>query len=192
MKRLLSILGVLGLTATGTTTVVACNKNEKAKSQYNLIDQKVIDAINKVLTSATDVKDVKKDQTYETFFNMDGSNEQNFLQKNFYTKLETELESLATAEIMAQVLAWSHQAASLVLLDNDHKQIKEFSSDNKAEKLEDLYLNGIKEKLTNGQNPDADWFRNNPRVTLAVKVAKESEGVKLSQDGYLTFTFAQN
>lgn len=61
MKRLLSILGVLGLIATGTTTVVACNKNEKGKSQYNLIDKKVIDAINKVLTSATDVKDFKKD-----------------------------------------------------------------------------------------------------------------------------------
>jgi hypothetical protein len=67
MKKMLSLLGAIGLVATSSATVVSCG--DPAETTYELLSGKV-EEIKTVLDAATDKDGVDQTITYGQLFNM--------------------------------------------------------------------------------------------------------------------------
>jgi hypothetical protein len=194
MKKILGMLGAIGLVATSSATVVSCGDPATDTTTYELLSGQA-EAMKNALgeLSHEDFKDVDKDNQYQQFFNMlpnsaDDGVHVDSLDKMFYTPMTALWASTENAtDINDELLSWSHDALTLVALQHQDvegvktdKVLKTFSSADKETTLEDLYLGAL---------ADND-ITEDGHETLAIKVSTNVGGVDLGQDFFLTFTFA--
>jgi hypothetical protein len=195
MKKILGMLGAIGLVATSSATVVSCGDPATDTTTYELLSGQA-DKMKDALSKIGDFAGVNKDNTYEEFFNMlpnsaDAGVHVDSLDKMFYEPMTAIWDSEENAtDINDELLNWSHDALTLVALQHqvdgqgestgEDTLLKTFSRDDKASTLEKLYLGALSEnKITEDGHE-----------TLAIKVATNVGGVDLGQDFFLTFTFA--
>jgi hypothetical protein len=197
MKKILGMLGAIGLVATSSATVVSCGDPATDTTTYELLSGQA-EAMKNALgeLSHKDFKGVDKDNQYQQFFNMlpnsaDDGVHVDSLDKMFYTPMTALWASTENAtDINDELLNWSHDALTLVALQHqvneegvktgEDKLLKTFSSDDKTSTLKDLYTGALAD---NGITEDG-------HETLAIKVAANYGGVDLGKDFFLTFTFA--
>ena len=191
MKKILGMLGAIGLVATSSATVVSCGGNsssEKDDTTYTLLSEQVDNIKNYIEEGFSDF-DVAKDLTFNDFFNYD--NQDSSINQEFVTPVKNTWRAAENADdINAELLNWSKDALTLVALQHqvneegvktgEDKLLKTFSSDDKTSTLEDLYTGALAD---NGITEDG-------HETLAIKVAANYGGVDLGKDFFLTFTFA--
>jgi hypothetical protein len=195
MKKILGMLGAIGLVATSSATVVSCGDPATDTTTYELLSgqaNKMKDALSEI----GDFPGVNKDNRYEEFFNMlpnsaDAAVHVDSLDKMFYEPMTAIWANEKNAtDINDELLNWSHDALTLVALQhqvNDQGEstgedtlLKTFSRDDKTSTLEELYLGALS---------DAN-VEENGHETLAIKVSANVGGVDLGKDFFLTFTFA--
>jgi hypothetical protein len=196
MKKILGMLGAIGLVATSSATVVSCGDPAKEEATtYELLSGQA-KAMQTALSEIEDFKGVNKDNQYQQFFNMlpnsaDDGVHVDSLDQMFYTPMTALWASEENAtDINDELLNWSHDALTLVALQHqvdkegqrtgEDKLLKTFSSADKETTLENLYLGALED---NDITEDG-------HETLAIKVSTNVGGVDLGQDFFLTFTFA--
>jgi hypothetical protein len=195
MKKMLSLLGAIGLVATSSATVVSCG--DPAETTYELLSGKV-EEIKTVLDAATDKDGVDQTITYGQLFNMNNLKvgDEGYistLDEMFYTPINNiwSTDEDNKADLSEELTNWGHDALTLVELQHtknedgskgEDKVLTTFSSNDKDSTLQDLYNSALPEHEPN----DQEVYKS---TTLAIKVSNNVGGVVLGQDYFLTFTF---
>jgi hypothetical protein len=189
MKKILGMLGAIGLVATSSATVVSCgNSPAEDTTTYELLSGQIDNIKNYIEEGFTDFN-VDKGTTYSDFFNYD--NQDSSVYKEFITPTANTWRSADNADdINAELVNWSKDALTLVALQHqvneagkptgEDKVLKTFSNDDKTSTLEDLYTGALSDAKVEEDGHE----------TLAIKVSANVGGVDLGQDFFLTFTFA--
>lgn len=211
MKKLLALLGVMSLSVAGTSAVVACGPAESVDEyKINSDAQSSLKDVIKEVIAEGDIKgEVRSDLTYNQFFNIDDSNDSNFLQTYLYNKVSAKLAAMTVEtgegedkqtepkyteeEIktqMAEVLKWSQKAVHLVYIDAkadeaqaaDQEIVEVISRDGNADKtLERILLDQVKKHYELDKDPDGEWWADaaHSRVSLGISFDKKAGNIDL-------------